>query len=396
MAVFSERKIDHLNDPLGHFLPPLPAIAQREGSHYLRVNFPPNLPLGVCDARAEQNELSAFLTLLAQIKHTKFAQGLQRISTNVTPSLQMGLNPSLNFLQRYKTHWQHQHSYWRNREQSFEMAGLGQSIVLSLTRSDDVIFDKLQTNALDTLFVQMHQICRGSDACFIGVTAFDDQKNGTKQDIWHSFEGTKFVLPALTLEKRQLSHAADGYQLCAHLYASQLETEHQWLQKKNTVISNIQRCINTLLNVERTTHTRSSAVSAPEKIILKKAYSMDYGEWQQQVERVQKLMNSKDKKESIKKIVLSRAVTLTMAAPIDALPILNQWQRLEKNCFSFVLSHQMPPQKLQQPYSLLKNNHSVFMGCSPERLYQREHQALTTESLAGTVARSSNVQHDAA
>ncbi|MFO6425321.1 isochorismate synthase MenF [Motilimonas sp. KMU-193] len=79
------------------------------------------------------------------------------------------------------------------------------------------------------------------------------------------------------------------------------------------------------------------------------------------------------------KVVLSRQTKLTLANAVDHHSLLHQWQALNPNCFSFLISW---------------SAQAHFLGCTPERLYLRSGARLTTESLAGTMPRGSNQDDD--
>ncbi|MBJ7221751.1 MULTISPECIES: isochorismate synthase MenF [unclassified Brenneria] len=73
----------------------------------------------------------------------------------------------------------------------------------------------------------------------------------------------------------------------------------------------------------------------------------------------------------MKKVVLARATTLTLARPLRATTFIAASRAVNHRCFHFMLAHD-PGQ--------------AFLGSSPERLYRRRDLLLETEALAGTVA----------
>lgn len=82
----------------------------------------------------------------------------------------------------------------------------------------------------------------------------------------------------------------------------------------------------------------------------------------------------------IPKVVLSRQTELSCSERVDHCDLLAQWQQANPNSFHF-------------SFQFCKD--SVFIGCSPERLFKREDNKLQTEALAGTVNRGRDAREDA-
>ena len=80
------------------------------------------------------------------------------------------------------------------------------------------------------------------------------------------------------------------------------------------------------------------------------------------------------------KVVLSRETELSFDAPLNTWDIMNLWQQANPNSFHYVLKF---------------STEHCFISCSPERLFSRQQQHLTTEALAGTVNRGRNQREDA-
>lgn len=79
------------------------------------------------------------------------------------------------------------------------------------------------------------------------------------------------------------------------------------------------------------------------------------------------------------KVVLSRQTELICEEPVDHCDLLEQWQQANPTSFHF---------------SFQFCQDSVFIGCSPERLFSRDGAQLQTEALAGTVNRGRNARED--
>ncbi|MEI6898159.1 MAG: isochorismate synthase [Psychromonas sp.] len=79
------------------------------------------------------------------------------------------------------------------------------------------------------------------------------------------------------------------------------------------------------------------------------------------------------------KVVLSRQTELQCDHDINHCDLLDKWQQANPASFHF-------------SFQFCKNN--IFIGCSPERLFKREHNLLQTEAMAGTVNRGRNAHED--
>lgn len=73
------------------------------------------------------------------------------------------------------------------------------------------------------------------------------------------------------------------------------------------------------------------------------------------------------------KVVLARRSTLTLNKPLNPAAFLNASQKVNHRCFHFMMR---------------MDDEKAFLGSSPECLFLRKGQRLTTEALAGTVAGS--------
>jgi len=79
------------------------------------------------------------------------------------------------------------------------------------------------------------------------------------------------------------------------------------------------------------------------------------------------------------KVVLSRQTELLCHETIKHCDLLQQWQKANPESFHF---------------SFQFDKESIFIGCSPERLFSRENKRLHTEALAGTINRGRNTHED--
>ncbi|PLR40861.1 isochorismate synthase MenF [Chimaeribacter californicus] len=74
---------------------------------------------------------------------------------------------------------------------------------------------------------------------------------------------------------------------------------------------------------------------------------------------------------AMEKVVLARKTVLTFSQPVDAWRMLAASQKVNHHCYHFLMAFSPT---------------SAFLSASPERLFLRQGDQLTTEALAGTVA----------
>lgn len=101
-------------------------------------------------------------------------------------------------------------------------------------------------------------------------------------------------------------------------------------------------------------------------------------EKQQWADLIQKALDEIDTT-AVKKIVLARETTLELEQAIKPAQLLKMSAEKNFDSYHFLLA--------------MDNKHS-FLGSTPERLYQRVGQTLSTEALAGTIGRGSSAEED--
>lgn len=79
------------------------------------------------------------------------------------------------------------------------------------------------------------------------------------------------------------------------------------------------------------------------------------------------------------KVVLSRQTELSFDTNINPWDVMALWQQANINSFHYVFKF---------------SEKRCFISCSPERLYLRLHQSITTEALAGTAPRGKTINED--
>lgn len=98
----------------------------------------------------------------------------------------------------------------------------------------------------------------------------------------------------------------------------------------------------------------------------------DFAKWQHNIEQALALIQA----QHFLKVVLANAITQTFTHSISAYDLLAKSQQINQGCYHFLWA---------------ESSAKTFIGSSPERLYQRNHQTFLTEALAGTVAVSDSL-----
>lgn len=177
---------------------------------------------------------------------------------------------------------------------------------------------------------------------YLGGLAFQQQG-----EQWQDFPATLFVRPLILFQELQ-----QQWQVTFHFNGS----------------NSIQYSINTLKSLKI---PQPLAEFTPQ--LLKRQDSPTKNQWADLVEL------AIEYKALLPKVVLSRQTELCFDALIDTWDMMGLWQQANPNSFHYVLQ--------------FSTKHS-FISCSPERLFLRQQQQVTTEALAGTVNRGRNQRED--
>lgn len=121
----------------------------------------------------------------------------------------------------------------------------------------------------------------------------------------------------------------------------------------------------------------TSTLARPQCDILDAEHSPSYPQWSSMLEKALAEIDSTD----LQKVVLARKTSLTLDRHISAAQLLKASREQNSANFHFLLA--------------LDEKHS-FVGSTPERLFNRQGQALLTEALAGTIGRGKTAQDDKA
>lgn len=108
---------------------------------------------------------------------------------------------------------------------------------------------------------------------------------------------------------------------------------------------------------------------------LKRSDTPTFSRWQQLIDQVV----APEFQSHTTKVVLARRSRIHYQTPPNPFSLLAQWQQCETSAFTFLFQF---------------DGERSFLGCSPERLYQRSGAQLRTEALAGTAPRGISPAED--
>ncbi len=101
-------------------------------------------------------------------------------------------------------------------------------------------------------------------------------------------------------------------------------------------------------------------------------FEPDYATWQNMVDKALDAISQ----QALQKVVLARKTHLQLANQLSPMAFLAMSQQKNPHCYHF---------------AMVFDPTSCFLGSTPERLFRRQGQLLTTEALAGTVQRAEDV-----
>lgn len=234
-----------------------------------------------------------------------------------------------------------QRGFWKCREGTHRVAALGEAWSQPLHRHDDI----------EPVF----QAGRAVLSEFIGVPqlfhylSFSDQPEQT----WPAFGYGKLWLPHV-----EVSETAGNYQLAINVYC---ETESDWLTSLQQALQLLDPNNYTTIDVHNAKLNDIRCLPTADQ-------------WKDIVHQLQQQFAAG----TLQKAVLSRQATVDYRGSISPWRMLRGWQQANPNSYQFYVDGEA----------------SCYFGCSPERLFQRQGHACSTEALAGTIARGETPELD--
>ncbi|MDP3980221.1 MAG: isochorismate synthase, partial [Chlamydiota bacterium] len=233
--------------------------------------------------------------------------------------------------------------YWSNRDQTFEVAGVG---IADRLKSD-------QTRDYASLFQTIHQRLESLEqkAFYYGGFAFDINKPAPE---WQSFGNEQFILPQYELFQQN-----GNYCLAFNLRSSELQS----------AFCNDALALLEALDFSMPTEYLSSphvdrTVQSPDKIQWQKTF---------------KSLTQDSGEPCYEKIVLARKTLLSCDEVINPVIILRKLKEKTPGSFHFLFQTAF---------------HTAFLGASPEQLYKRNGKTIGCEAIAGTRTRGNNPEED--
>jgi menaquinone-specific isochorismate synthase len=143
-------------------------------------------------------------------------------------------------------------------------------------------------------------------------------------------------------------------------------TLNLWVDKDND--------FNSEVKAARAALSNSQPIKFAERLpkVLAVNNAPEQGQWHSLVKK------ALSRQPALSKVVLARRQQLTTSKPCDPWLLLSRWHAENQH---------------SSPFALQLNEQSIFIGCTPERLFQRIGRRLVSEAVAGTDVRPNDPLH---
>ncbi len=240
--------------------------------------------------------------------------------------------------------------YWRDRDEAFEMAGVGEADVLSPSRvppEPHAVLDEIR-----------HRLSAGDDQPrYYGGFRFEPTREPGGR--WREFVAYRFVAPLV-----EVCRDARGTRLAVNLYAAPGQSPAEVVERARQYLT------------ERIVFSDTvTAVLLPP--VVQREDRPDRESWFNMLGHAAEAFDRGE----LGKVVLARETCFTAAAPFDPVAVLCALARQTENAFLFCFHPSLG---------------RAFLGASPERLLLRRDARLYSEAIAGTRPRASDPAGDAA
>ncbi|MCD6248853.1 MAG: isochorismate synthase [candidate division Zixibacteria bacterium] len=238
-------------------------------------------------------------------------------------------------------------TYWRSRDATFEMAGLGVIDIIAINDAPD--FDHVQTHIAGNLSGTSPAVR------YYGGLRFDPSLIADKRDSrWNSFGSCRLVLHRFEL----VIDNGRGYLACNLFEDEQTDKG--------------------LSGIIAATRILVSDFDSPTTDPIKPTKREDFPNRDRWIDNVKQAIASFDTGDS-QKLVLARRASMQFASGLRPWALLERLRKQSENCFLFGV-HPGPQ--------------TSFVGATPERLFRREANQIFTEAMAGTRRRGNDTQTD--
>ena len=234
--------------------------------------------------------------------------------------------------------------YWSDRTGEFEMAGLGETALLTANCYEDV--EKI----IDEAVKLISESAKGVRV-YGGIRFPSSGINGSISD-WASFKSCRFVVPRFELVRVNNQ---------AKLVCNLTETD---TINPDGIFNELEQCFQ-----------NDDADDSFDGTIASRTDQPSYDGWESTIDSVIRDFS----KGLIEKIVLARQTTIQFKEACDSPALLKRLSKATPRCFHFYFQPHMG---------------TAFLGASPEQLYSRNNRKITSEALAGTKPRGQNSESD--
>ena len=240
--------------------------------------------------------------------------------------------------------------YWRDRDEAFETAGVGEADVLSPSRvppEPHAVLDEIR-----------HRLPAGQDQPrYYGGFRFEPMREPGGR--WREFVAYRFVAPLV-----EICRDGRGTRLAVNLYAAPGQSPAEVIARARQFL-----CERVVFSDD------AAAVSLPP--IVERQDRPDREGWFAMLGHAAEAFDRGE----LGKVVLARETCFNAAAPFDPVAVLCALARQTENAFLFCFHPSLG---------------RAFLGASPERLLLRRDARLYSEAIAGTRPRSADPAGDAA
>jgi menaquinone-specific isochorismate synthase len=240
--------------------------------------------------------------------------------------------------------------YWRDRDNKYEVAGVGSAITVARTRPEDFADG---FGHISSILKLRHN---SPFLRFFGGTRFDPESQA--DDHWRHFPAMWFVLPRLIVTRS----GHDFYLTFTTLWDGKAGIEY--------LRTRLMEAFELFLHVV-------AENDGPMPSIVSRTDKPDRSEWSTGVQRILDSITSG----TVSKTVLARRTDLRLSHPLDPCDYLRALLAKSKHCFGFIVQ---------------TTRSAAFVGLTPERLFLVDDHHLSTEALAGTILVGKNAEETAA
>lgn len=238
-------------------------------------------------------------------------------------------------------------TYWRDRNHSFEMAGIGEA---------DVVTGNSETDDSSMIFQRLKKYLRKAAPGLRYYGGIRFSLRGASDEHWKKFGAYRFIVPKFEI----YSDKEATYFACNFLF---------------NPFKNYQQQLESILEALNDIYWDAPEYFPAMPEMLSRKDVPNRSGWRKNIESALKLFA----KRQMDKIVLARKTVIEFSEKLNAVELLRRLQKTDDTAFHFCF----------QP-----NENHAFIGASPERLYRRNNRKIFSEAIAGTRQRGQSSEED--